>query len=427
MAALNPMHADTAPSNTARLLRATLLGARFAAQHLRHSRMRIALAVIGVAIGIASVASMLILGHSIDARLRRSLDSLGADIVTLAISSSVSRTLPNGGYMETPLPIAESDSRTVWNVLRTMPEVNGLAHFERIVSCPRGESMGELEAHRIDLAVQPLLALRAAEGTLLHATDTAPALLAGALAWQRLREAQPDAAVGGLVVLCGKSLRVAGVLAPHPGTEIIEALRIDHALLLNDAAAGQLTLLREPSSGLVKLRDGPPAQVSAERISTRLRSLFDDGRPVNVAAAGAWQVSEVRRQQIALYTRFLAIVGGVSLLVSSLGIANVMLAAVAERRREIGLRVALGAAPIDITVQFMVESVAICLVGGIGGLLLGLGVAAITLTVVGYELSLSLGTLLMPALLAALCGLAAGVYPARLAARADPISSLQST
>lgn len=421
------MHADTAWGRLARLLRAVPMGARFAAQHLRHSRMRIALAVVGVAIGIASVASMLILGHSIDARLRRSLDSLGADIVTLAVTSSVSRTMPNGGYMEMPLPIAEADSRTVWNVLRTMPEVAGLANFERLQSCPRGEPMGDHEAHRIDLAVQLLLALRPAEGTLIDAADTGPALLAGALAWQRLRETQPDAAVGGTVMLCGRSVRVAGVLAPHPGTDIIEALRIDHALLLNDAAAGQIALLREPVSGLVKLNDSLPARSASDRIVARLRGLFDEEHPVNVAVAGAWQVSEVRREQIALYTRFLAIVGGVSLLVSSLGIANVMLAAVAERRREIGLRVAVGAAPFDITVQFMVESVAICLVGGMGGIVLGIGVAAITLALVGYELSLSVGTLLMPAALAALCGLAAGVYPARLAARADPIASLQST
>jgi putative ABC transport system permease protein len=72
MAASNPMHADTAPSRFAHLLRAVLLGVRFAGQRLRHSRMRIALAIIGVAIGIASVASMLILGHSIDVQLRRS-------------------------------------------------------------------------------------------------------------------------------------------------------------------------------------------------------------------------------------------------------------------------------------------------------------------------------------------------------------------
>lgn len=418
------MRADALPGRFTCLLRAVLLGALFAGQHLRHSRMRIALAVIGVAIGIASVTSMLVLGHSIDARLRQSLDSLGADVVTLSITSSIGRMLPNGNYEGSVLPIVGEDSRTIWNVLRTMPELTGQATFERIPSCPRGEPIGDYEAHRIDLAMQPLLALQPVEGSLLVEADATPAIVAGAQAWKRLRESQPEASVGREVMICGKSFRVAGVLASHPGTEIIEALRIDHALMLNDAASRQLMIARAPTSGLIKLRDGLPARAVANRITNRLSSLFE-GRPIKVVAAGAWQVSEVRREQIALYTRFLAIVGGVSLLVSSLGIANVMLAAVAERRREIGLRVALGAAPLDITVQFMVESVAICLVGGLAGLALGVGVAGLTLSLVGYELALSLGTLLMPALLAALCGLAAGVYPARLAARADPISSLQ--
>ena len=418
------MHADAAPSRFARLLRAVLLGALFAGQHLRHSRMRIALAVIGVAIGIASVTSMLVLGHSIDARLRQSLDSLGADVVTLAITSRIGHMLPNGSYEGTVLPIGVEDSRTIWNVLRAMPEVTAQATFERIPSCPRGEPMGDYETHRIDLAMQPLLALRTVEGSLLVESDATPAIVAGAQAWKRLRESQPEASVGREVMICGRSFRVAGVLAAHPGTEIIEALRIDHALLLNGAASRQLTTALASTSGLIKLRDGLPARAAANRIARRLSGLLED-RPIKVVTAGAWQVSEVRREQIALYTRFLAIVGGVSLLVSSLGIANVMLAAVAERRREIGLRVALGAAPLDITVQFMVESVAICLVGGLAGLALGVGVAGLTLSLVGYGLALSFGTLVMPALLAALCGLAAGIYPARLAARADPISSLQ--
>jgi putative ABC transport system permease protein len=123
--------------------------------------------------------------------------------------------------------------------------------------------------------------------------------------------------------------------------------------------------------------------------------------------------------------RFLSVLGGVALLVGSLGITNVMLVSVAERRAEIGLRAAIGARASDIAMQFMAESVMVCLCGALLGLLIGLLGTAITLSLVQIDFSLDWETPLAAVALALLSGLVAGAYPALRAAQLDPVVTLQ--
>jgi ABC-type antimicrobial peptide transport system permease subunit len=130
---------------------------------------------------------------------------------------------------------------------------------------------------------------------------------------------------------------------------------------------------------------------------------------------------------VALYTRFLALLGAVSLVVGSLGVANVMLVSVVERRAEIGLRAAIGARPADIALQFVIESLLICLGGALAGLLLGLAGSAAALALAHIELSIGAGTLAAVALLVMGSGLVAGLYPALRAARLDPATTLQGS
>jgi putative ABC transport system permease protein len=142
----------------------------------------------------------------------------------------------------------------------------------------------------------------------------------------------------------------------------------------------------------------------------------------SVAVTGAWQALQSRRDQVSMYTRFLTILGSVSLLVGSLGIANVMLASVAERRSEIGLRIALGAARGDIVLLFLAESAMVCAFGAT----LGMAGAAVALDRAGIEMAISGWVVIEAAVAAVACGLLAGTYPAWRASTVDPVVSLQA-
>jgi putative ABC transport system permease protein len=119
-------------------------------------------------------------------------------------------------------------------------------------------------------------------------------------------------------------------------------------------------------------------------------------------------------------------IGALALIISGIGIMNIMLASVVERTQEIGLRRAVGAKRLDIVAQFAIESAAICIVGGVVGVPLGAVLSAIVAVAAGWPVSVSPGAVLLALALAGTVGVAFGVYPARLAAKIDPVDALRA-
>ncbi len=118
-------------------------------------------------------------------------------------------------------------------------------------------------------------------------------------------------------------------------------------------------------------------------------------------------------------------IAGISLVVGGIGIMNIMLVSVTERTREIGIRKALGARTKDILVQFLIESMIISAIGGVIGTALGAGIAVIGMSIAGAELVISPLVVLFAVLFSAMVGMFFGIYPARKAAKMDPIEALR--
>ena len=118
-------------------------------------------------------------------------------------------------------------------------------------------------------------------------------------------------------------------------------------------------------------------------------------------------------------------IAAISLLVGGIGIMNIMLVSVTERTREIGIRKSLGARTKDILTQFLIEAMILSVIGGIIGTLLGIGIAAIGTTIAGVSLSVNLSSVLLAVAFSAGVGLFFGLFPARKAARLDPIEALR--
>ncbi len=130
-------------------------------------------------------------------------------------------------------------------------------------------------------------------------------------------------------------------------------------------------------------------------------------------------------ESIATFTLLLGAIAGISLLVGGIGIMNMMLVAVTERTKEIGLRIAVGARGSDIMLQFLIESVLICLMGGLLGLLFGVGGAYALQHFFGVNTALSTDTMIISVGFAAFVGVAFGLYPAYRASQLDPIEALR--
>jgi len=126
-----------------------------------------------------------------------------------------------------------------------------------------------------------------------------------------------------------------------------------------------------------------------------------------------------------VFTLLLAGIATVSLLVGGIGIMNIMLVSVTERTREIGVRKALGASQMNILLQFLIEALVLCLLGGIVGVALGAGTAVVGRMLFGWNAAVSVSSVLIAFFFAAAVGIGFGVWPARRAASLNPIESLR--
>lgn len=130
-------------------------------------------------------------------------------------------------------------------------------------------------------------------------------------------------------------------------------------------------------------------------------------------------------QVLSLFINFIAAVAAIALLVGGIGVMNIMLVSVTERTREIGTRKALGATTGTILVQFLMESVILCLIGGIIGLILGIGLATGVSNALNIVPNITLGSVLLVLFFSSAVGIFFGIYPARKAAKLDPIEALR--
>jgi len=398
----------------------------FAGSSVRSNSRRVLLAVLGVAIGISAVTSMLAIGYSIAAQAGRALARLGGDIVTLSVVQPGLSSDRGTAGVSAPMSPARIEAAMAGAeaLLQAMPEVQASARVARLEACLSGADvpLGNLDLLAATPDLLRVLALTPARGRFLHQVDGAQSwVVLGAGAAEELASTVPALQPGTTLEICGKPLRIAGVLAHHEGDDLLPMYKINRVLIVTPAVGDRLGAAGMPAQLLVRVRDTGAAADISSALAQRLSATLGE----QVTAQGARQLSRIKQEQMSLYTRFLAVLGGVALLVGSLGITNVMLVSVAERRAEIGLRAAIGARASDIALQFMVESVLVCLCGAVLGLLIGLIGTAGALALVQIEFSLNWGTPLAAVLLALLSGLIAGAYPALRAARLDPVATLQ--
>jgi putative ABC transport system permease protein len=375
---------------------------------LRVRRLRVVLASLGIAIGIATVLAVVGISSSSQADLLRRLDELGTNMLTVKAGQTLTgedAKLPG----ESVAMVGRIDS--VYAVAATGDLTASVYRTDRI---PAGHTGGiSVRAASLDL-------LATVQGTLstgrwfTSATERYPTVVLGDLAAARLG----IRAAGGQVWLGGRWFTVLGVLEPMP-----LAPGIDRAALVGWRAAVELlgfdghpTTLYERSTPqrVEAVRAVLPRTVNPENPEEVTVSRPSDALAARAAAAGA-------------FTDLLLGLGAVALLVGGVGVTNTMVVSVLERRREIGLRRALGATRGHIRLQFLTESLLLSGLGGLAGLALG---AAVTL---GYAVSNGFPTVLplwaVGGGLAAtvVIGSLAGLYPAVRAAKLSPTVALGAT
>jgi putative ABC transport system permease protein len=407
------MSASGATATPARSRLLPLDVVRTASVGLRTRPLRVALSALGVAIGIAAMVAVLGISESSKAGLVAELNQLGTNLLTIA---------PGQTFLGQNAQLPEAADRAV----RNLSSVRDAAAVTAVSSATARRSpyietaeTGGITVEAADLGLLSTLSGTVVRGTFLDAANERfPIVVLGAVAAQRL--GVDRLTVNGrpiLVYIGGTWFTVGGVLAGLP-----LAPEIDRAALIGYPVAHSLFGTTRNATTLYVRAD--PERVT--EAATLLPAAADPQNPEQTQISRPSSALQARADAQSTLTALFLGLGAVALLVGGVGIANVMVISVIERRPEIGLRRALGATRAHIGVQFLGESVLLSLLGGAAGIALGAAATAGYASIQGWILVVPVLAVAGGVGIALALGAVAGLYPAVRAAQLAPAAALRS-
>ena len=399
-------------------------------QTLMVNPLRTILSTLGVIMGVGSLVAVLSIGDGVEAFAREQIENttdLQAMMVAPVTFDMIDHLrVPRTDYPTFGLQDVQSLSSTLKSDAVVALIIEGSSRFAADTGRARGVTVTATTPGAAQLIKDSLLAGRFF--TDQEVRDSARvAVVAVPMVNLVSRGAKPNEVIGKTIRLEGAELRIVGV-APDASRQGFLAALIP-ATIASVALAPSLTP-RAPSiyvraSDIVKV---PAVRKSVEAWLTSTHGIWKGRATVS---GGEGMRLDQARQAILIFKIVMGAFSGISLVVGGIGIMNVLLAAVTERTREIGIRKATGARNKDILVQFLAESVAITGVGAILGVILGLstafGVSALMRAYTKAQLhaGLTWQTLTVAALTCIVTGLAFGTYPALRASRLSPIDAIR--
>lgn len=415
---------------------------------LKANKMRSLLTMLGIIIGIASVIAIMTLGDSISSSVTDSMASMGANNITVGLqqksttteTTSSGKTFSFGPRMN---QVQEEDY-----VTEEMLDDLALRYGDSIDGFALSESVGSGTAQQGSLYAY--VNVMGVNGANLENADLE--LLAGRTLTDRdQEEGRRVALVSDLLVsnmfdgdnmgAIGRTVDVlledrydtytiVGVYeyeASNAGFSSTSDEDTETTLYLplltaknqnhNTSGYSQFTILTAPG-------------ISATEFCTTVEDYmngryYQNNESFEISAMSMESVVESMTEMLSTISLAIAAIAGISLLVGGIGVMNIMMVSVTERTREIGTRKALGATNGSIRMQFIMEAIVLCLVGGAIGILLGIGIAAAATNMMGYAVSPSYTGIVLSVSFSVLIGVFFGYYPANKAARLNPIEALR--
>jgi putative ABC transport system permease protein len=377
---------------------------------LRTRRMRAALSIVGIAIGIAAMVGVLGLSESSRADLQARIQALGTNLLQVEAGSGFGRgdaTLPD----------------TAVEMVSRVGPVTAVSSITTIdVTVRRNDKVSEgitggISVYAVDPGLAETLNMDVVDGEWFNAaTSEYPAVILGSTAAATLGIS--DVADEQRVMIGDQWFSVVGILAPIEAAE-----GLDRAALIGIGAAETYIVGDDIAPGTLYVRTEEGA---VDQVRAVLANTVDPESPEEVEVTRPSDALEAEDAADDAFTSLFLGLGAVALLVGGIGIANVMVIAVIERRTEIGLRRALGATRPHIRRQFLTEALLLALAGGLIGVGLGAAVTAAYASAKGWSVVIPPTAIFGGVIAAVLIGAVAGLYPAMRAARLAPTEALRS-
>jgi putative ABC transport system permease protein len=397
---------------------------RVALGALRANKLRSLLTMLGIVIGVAAVIAVVALGTGAQSAVKDRISSLGTTLLTVMPGQQRGQ---GGISFDQSVKLTMDDAQAIeersTSITAVQPEMTSRLQVQYMTQNTNtsvvGTTSNYLEVRRYALQAGRMFS-RTEDESRQRVAVIGPTVL------EALGIASPDAIIGENVRIRGIQFVVIGVLKPkgqstpfgNPDDQVLVPITTGRFRLFGTDRLRSISVLAESEEKI------PDAMADVQRVIRR-EHRTPQGRPDDFQIRSQADFLNTLGETTQVFTYLLSGIAAVSLLVGGIGIMNIMLVSVTERTREIGIRKALGATRANVLMQFLIEAVVLCLLGGLIGALVGSGSAFAMSAFFQWNTIISPAAILASFVFSAVVGVLFGVWPARRAASLDPIVALR--
>jgi macrolide transport system ATP-binding/permease protein len=445
-----PVPATAGSAGTVQAFALMIVAAAF--QALARNKMRSALTMLGVFIGVAALIAMVAVGQGANEAVRKQIESLGTNLLVVVPGATTMGGMRSGQGSASTLTVVDAEA-----LRREAPAVGSVSYLIR--------QMGQVQfanqnwttnIQGVSANYPPITNWQIASGRGISQEDDMNAALVAILGQTVARQlfGANENPIGAVIQVKSVPLRVIGVFASKGqtayGTDqddlVMTPFTTAQRKVLGVAAPSQQQVplnwvypsppnpynLQQRLMGYVnqiyvQATDASQVQPAVSEVTNILtrRHHIRPGEVNDFSVRNLSQIAKTAESSSRIMALLLAAVASISLIVGGIGIMNILLVSVTERTREIGLRMAIGARRTHVLLQFLAESVILSVTGGIAGIIVGVVFSEMISIVAGWPAPISLAAVAGGFLFSAAVGIFFGYYPARKAASLDPIEALR--